>query len=92
MDRNYLLKKKQNCSKKESEVYIAENYCDQTGIIISTNQSHKENAHMREDNDRVCYLFILFEIFKICIFLLYLLCVQIKLIGWIINKYILLYV
>lgn len=74
MDRNYLLKKKQNCSKKESEVFIAENYCDQTGIILSTNQSHKENAHMREDNDRVCYLlFILFEIHTIvnfyCIYL-----------------------
>lgn len=59
LDKNDLLKKKQACSNANSDVFIADNYCDQNRILISKNQSLKENPHLREDNDRVSlyYLF-----------------------------------
>lgn len=54
LDENDLMKKKQSCaSPKKAEIFIANDYCDQAGIILSKNQSLTEDAHMREDNDRV---------------------------------------
>lgn len=54
MDKNDLMKKKQsNESPKKTEIFIANDYCDQVGIILSKNQSLTEDTHVREDNDRV---------------------------------------
>lgn len=56
LDKNDLLKKKQSYSSEKREVYIAENYSDQKGILLSKNQSLKEDVHFREVNDRVSYI------------------------------------
>lgn len=57
LDENYLSKKKQSLSTDSPDVFIAENYCDQAGILNSTKQSpkKKEDANLRENNDRVSY-------------------------------------
>jgi len=57
LDKNDLMEKKQTCStNKTTDIFIANNYCDQTGIILSKNLALMEDAHLREDNDRVCFL------------------------------------
>lgn len=53
LDKNDLLKKKQCYAPHEPEIFIANDYCDQVGIILSKNQSHSEDTHVRENNDRV---------------------------------------
>lgn len=59
LDKNDLLKKKQFYSSKKREVYIAENYCDQKGILLSKKESLKEDVHLREVNDRVSYIILI---------------------------------
>lgn len=54
LDKKELLKKRQSCStKNHSEVFITDNYCDQNEILLSKNQSLKEDLHLREANDKV---------------------------------------
>lgn len=65
LDKDDLMKKKQSYSNEKKEVYIAENYCDQTGILLSKNQSLNEDVHFRENNDRVSYIMlILLKMYK----------------------------
>lgn len=47
------MKKKSACSTNKLEVFIAGNYCNQNEILKSKQLSLKENAHLRENNDRV---------------------------------------
>jgi len=50
LDKIELLKKKMSCSTKNADVFIANNYCDQNDILLSNQQSLKEDPHLREDN------------------------------------------
>eukprot|EP00102_Acyrthosiphon_pisum_P022396 XP_016659606.1 PREDICTED: uncharacterized protein LOC100164659 [Acyrthosiphon pisum] len=51
LDKIELLKKKMSCSTKNPDVFIANNYCDQNDILLSNQQSLKEDPHLREDNE-----------------------------------------
>lgn len=55
LDENYLSKKKQSLSTDRPEIFVAENCCDHAGILNSTKQSPKEDANLRENNDKVSY-------------------------------------
>lgn len=74
LDKNDLLKKKESYLTDKSDIYIAENYCHQTGILLSNSQSLKDEVHLRENNDRVSYIIlILLKIYKTYKLFLYLL-------------------
>ncbi|XP_015371225.1 PREDICTED: glycerophosphocholine phosphodiesterase GPCPD1-like [Diuraphis noxia] len=48
LDKIELLKKKDSCSTKNPDVFIANNYCDQNDILLSNQQSLNDDPHLRE--------------------------------------------
>ncbi|VVC38349.1 Carbohydrate-binding-like fold,Spaetzle,PLC-like phosphodiesterase, TIM beta/alpha-barrel [Cinara cedri] len=53
LEKNELLKTKLSCAIQKLEIFTTENYCDQNRIILSKNQSLKEDPHLRDNDDRI---------------------------------------